>query len=95
MADLKDISSRLERIESILGRIPSFADPPPDPFSVFSGWRARLPFNLPIHGDPPPLDFSRFTRAQLSVAKEMINVERSRLDAMEKLIDGQMKTAGK
>ena len=41
--------------------------------------------------DPPPTDLSRFNKAQLSMTKEMIKTERQRLEAMERLIDDQIK----
>lgn len=103
MADpsLKDIAARLERIESLFTwRIPGggVTDPGPDPWG--GGWfggrgRFTFPFPIPIPGDPSPIDLSRLTRAQLAVAKEMIKTERFRLEALEKLVDAQLKAAGK
>lgn len=97
---LKDIAARLERIESMfVGRIPGggFTDPAPDPWGWFGRWRGpfHFPFPFPHPGDPAPIDISRFTQAQLAVTKEMIKAERVRLDAMEKLVDAQIKAAGK
>lgn len=102
MADksMKDLIARLERIESLFAeRIPGggVTDPPPDSWG--SGWfpfpfpRPRFPFPFPFPqpGDPSPIDLSRLTKAQLAVTKEMIKTERFRLDAMEKLIDDQIK----
>ncbi len=98
---LEDVSSRLERLESLISRIPGggVTDPGPDPLGGFGGWRPRwtipFPFPFPHPGDPAPMDLSRFTRAQLAVTKEMLKTERFRLEAMEKLVDEQMKSMGK
>jgi hypothetical protein len=106
MADptLKDLVARLDRMESLLGRLPGpITDPPPDPWG---GWFPRnpfpsfapvpsfprVPFPFPNPGDPGPIDLSRLTKAQLAVSKEMLKTERFRLDAMEKLIDDHIKT---
>ena len=94
---LKDLAARLDRMESLLGRLPGpITDPPPDPWG---GWFRgsfpsfpRVPFPFPNPGDPGPTDLSRLTKAQLNVTKEMLKTERFRLDAMEKLIDDHIKT---
>lgn len=99
MADkeIKELAARLDKIEDLLrARIPGggVTDPPPDPWG---GWFPRwpkipfpFPFPFPQPGDPPPVDISRFTRAQIDVAKEMLKAERTRLDMMEKLLDEQI-----
>src|SRR5436309_1290968 len=98
MADptLKDIAARLDQLEALFRRIPGggVVDPGPDPFGW---WRPRGPFPVPgpfpHPGDPPTIDLSRFNKAQLTMTKEMLKSERSRLDAMEKLVDAQIKEA--
>lgn len=96
---LKDIATRLDRLESLLGRIPGggVADPGPDPWGGGGWWTRppRWPIPIPFPGDPAPFDLSRFTKAQLAVTKEMLKTERFRLDSLERLIDDQIKSAGK
>jgi len=96
---LKDISARLDRLESLISRIPGggVTDPGPDPWGGTGGWlpRPRWPIPIPFPGDPAPMDLSRFTRAQLAVTKEMLKTERFRLEAMERLVDEQIKSLGK
>jgi hypothetical protein len=95
---LKDLAVRLDRMESLLGRLPGpVTDPAPDPWG---GWFPRnpfprVPFPFPNPGDPGPTDLSRLSKAQLAVTKEMLKTERFRLDAMEKLIDDHIKTINK
>jgi hypothetical protein len=98
---LKDLAVRLDRMESLLGRLPGpITDPAPDPWG---GWLPRgpfpsfprVPFPFPNPGDPGPTDLSRLSKAQLAVTKEMLKTERFRLDAMEKLIDDHIKTINK
>lgn len=99
MADFNELARRLDRIEAMLGRIPGggVSDPPPDPWGGWMPkfrWPTPFPFPFPTPGDPAPIDLSRFNRMQLNMAKEMLKAERFRLDAMEQLIDAQMKMAG-
>ena len=104
MADptIKDLIDRIDKLEASLSRVPSIiADPAPDPwgggnpwgpfvqnFGQLAGFLGRRPG--PIF-DPPPTDLSRFNKAQLSMTREMLKTERQRLEAMEKLIDDQIK----
>ena len=101
MADptIKDLIARIDKLELTLTRVPNIvADPAPDPWGGVLGNLGQLAafsrgrFPGPIF-DPPPTDLSRFNKSQLSVTKEMLKTERMRLDAMEKLIDEQLKTA--
>lgn len=99
---LQDIIARLERVEAMFPwRIPGggVTDPPPDPWGGWFGGRGRggvtFPFPIPIPSDPSPIDFSRLSRAQLNVTKEIIKAERFRLEALEKLVDAQLKALGK
>ena len=105
MADptIKDLIDRIDKLEASLGRVPNIiADPAPDPWGGGHPWSNPWgPFfqnagNLASFlrrppGDPPPFDLSRFTKAQLSMTKEMLKTERARLDALDKLIDDQIK----
>jgi hypothetical protein len=94
---LAEISTRLERLEALLvGRIPQVFDPPPDDWGRLGGWgRWRpVPIPWPEPGDPVPLDISRLTRAQLLVSLESIKAQRIRLDAMENVINQQLKETG-
>ncbi len=103
MADptLKDLMKRLEQLEALITTRPPLPpnpviDPAPDPWGPFGGvFNSQVLSSLarglrPIP-DPPPFDFSRLNAAQLAVTKEMIKTERFRLDALEKLVDGQIK----
>ena len=103
MADptIQDLIARIDRLEASLTRVPNIiADPAPDPWGggpwggnpwgpLLQGQLAALLRRPP--GDPPPFDLSRFNKAQLSMTKEMLKTERARLDAMDKLIDDQIK----
>jgi hypothetical protein len=91
---LADLSARLERLEGLLlGRIPPVFDPSPDDWGRWGGslgWRP-IPIPWPNPGDPVPIDISRLTRAQLQVSLESIKAQRIRLDAMETMINQQLK----
>jgi hypothetical protein len=102
MADEKgfaELGARLERLETLLlGRIPQVFDPPPDDWGRWGGWggfigsRAiPIPFPIPQPGDPVPMDISRLSRAQLQVSLESIKAQRIRLDAVENMINQQLK----
>lgn len=105
MADptIQDLIARIDRLEASLTKVPNIiADPAPDPWGGGGPWGnpwgpifqnagqlAALLRTRP--GDPPPFDLSRFNKAQLSMTKEMLKTERARLDAMDKLVDEQIK----
>lgn len=97
---LGELAARLDRIELALShRIPHVFDPPPDDWGRWGPWLpwprfpVPIPFPGPNPGDPAPIDLSRLSRAQLEVALENIKVQRIRLDAMETLINKQLKGA--
>lgn len=105
MADDKfsALEARLDRLEtSLLGRypIPPIFDPPPDDFPRWGGfggwpwWQGRRPIPIPEPGDPVPIDIGRLTKAQLHLALETIKAQRVRLDAVEKLVQQQIKELG-
>jgi hypothetical protein len=90
---LAELAVRLERIESLLAqRIPQVFDPPPDDLGRWGGWFPRpFPFPWPNPGDPVPIDISRLSRAQLEVSLQAIKAQRIRLDALESMIEKQLK----
>ena len=92
---LADLMARLERIEGTLAlRIPQVFDPSPDDLGRFGGWHwgnRPVPVPWPNPGDPVPIDISRLTKAQLQVSLESIKAHRIRLDAMENMIQQQLK----
>ena len=103
---IKDLIDRIDKLEANFTRVPNIiADPAPDPWGGGGPWGGNpwgpILQNFPqlsafARGvrpipDPPPTDLSRFNKAQLSMTKEMLKTERLRLDAMEKLIDEQIK----
>ena len=95
MADdtLAALTARLDRIEAVLAhRIPQVFDPPPDDLGRWiGGWGGRIPIPWPNPGDPVPIDISRLTKAQLQVSLEAIKGQRIRLDAVENMIQTQLK----
>ncbi|MFN0180534.1 MAG: hypothetical protein ACKVZ0_17170 [Gemmatimonadales bacterium] len=91
-----DLEARLERLESLLTqRIPPVFDPPPDDWGRWGGWGGwrPIPMPWPQPGDPVPIDLSRLTRSQLKLSLEAIKAQRVRLDAMETMINQQLKEA--
>ena len=104
---IKDLIDRIDKLEASFTRVPNIiADPAPDPWggggwggksvgiqSFFQNFPQLSAFARGVRPipDPPPTDLSRFNKAQLSMTKEMVKTERLRLDAMEKLIDEQIK----
>ena len=92
---LTELVARLDRLESMFHR--PHVDPPPDDWGRWGGWAPfpyrpiPIPFPGPNPGDPVPMDISRLTRAQLEVSLETIKAQRVRLDAMEKMINNQLK----
>jgi|SRR3954454_5123986 hypothetical protein len=104
---LQDLIARIDKLEASLTRVPNIiADPAPDPWGGGGGPWGGNPWGPILQNfgqlsalargvrpipDPPPFDLSRFNKAQLSMTKEMLKTERLRLDAMEKLIDDQIK----
>ena len=95
MADetLAALQARLDRIENLIAhRIPHVFDPPPDDLGRWiGGWGRPIPIPWPNPGDPVPIDISRLTRAQLQVSLEAIKAQRIRLDAVENMIQQQLK----
>jgi hypothetical protein len=102
MADdkLAALEQRLDQLEmSLHGRFPfHHVDPPPDdprwPVWPWWGGRRPIPFPIPEPGDPVPIDIGRLTKVQLQMALENIKAQRIRLDAVEKLVQQQLKQAG-
>lgn len=101
MADdrMAALESRLERLEmSLHGRFPyPPVDPAPDDWrSPWQWWGGRRPIPIPIPepGDPVPIDIGRLSRVQLQIALENIKAQRVRLDAVEKLVQQQLKQVG-
>jgi hypothetical protein len=103
MADdrLAALEQRLDRLEVTLhGRFPyPPVDPAPDDFGRWPGWqwwggRRPIPIPIPEPGDPVPIDIGRLTRVQLQIALENIKAQRVRLDAVEKLVQQQLKQVG-
>jgi hypothetical protein len=99
MADpnLQDLSERIAKLEDLLRpRIPGggVTDPGPDGWmpTWFGGPRLRFPFPWPEPGDPMPFDLSRLNKSQLEVTREMIRSNKIRLEALEKLVDQQIKS---
>lgn len=94
------LEARLDRIESaLISRVPPVFDPPPDDLGRWGSlfWPFRpipIPIPRPDPGDPVPIDVSRLTRAQLEVSLESIKAQRIRLDAMENMIQQQLKQLG-
>ena len=94
---IADIAARLERIEAALAfRTPPVFDPSPDDIPRGGGgwgWPGQryIPIPWPNPGDPVPIDISRLTRAQLQVSLESIKAQRIRLDAVENMIQQQLK----
>jgi hypothetical protein len=95
---LARLEARLDRIESVLSRLPSIGDPPPDDIGRWGGWGRLgwrpIPIPIPEPGDPVPIDISRLSRAQLDLALQSIKAHRVRLDAMESMIKQQIKQVG-
>ncbi len=94
---LVELDARLNQLEAALQhRFPILFDPAPDDWGHWGGWPGRripIPFPMPHPhpGDPVPIDVSRLTKAQLMVSLEVIKAQRIRLDAMEKMINDQIK----
>lgn len=91
---LATLQARLDRIENLIAhRIPQVFDPPPDDLGRFigAGWGGRIPIPWPNPGDPVPIDISRLSKAQLQVSLESIKAQRIRLDAVENMIQQQLK----
>jgi hypothetical protein len=103
---IKDLIDRIDRLEASFTRVPNIiADPAPDPWGGGGPWGgnpwgpifqnagqlAALARGVRPIPDPPPFDLSRFTKAQLSMTKEMLKTERARLDALDKLLDDHIK----
>ncbi len=88
MADaenLKNLEDRVTRLETAIGA--AIVDPAGPWFGGGGGYR---PVHGPI-GDPAPIDFSRLSAAQLQASLHSINAEKTRLAAMEGLLNEQLK----
>lgn len=96
MADenLASLVARFDRLEALIAhRIPQVFDPSPDDLGrwVGGGWGRPIPTPWPNPGDPVPIDISRLNKAQLQVSLESIKAQRIRLDAVENMIQQQLK----
>ena len=90
---ISELALRLERIEALLSYK---VDPSPDDVPRWGGgwgWPGpRIPFPRPPDpGDPVPIDISRLSKAQLQVSLESIKAQRIRLEAVENMIQQQLK----
>jgi hypothetical protein len=98
MADTeaKNLEDRVSRLEVAVNQL-AFRFPigpivdPAGPFGGGGGGGVRPPHG-PI-GDPAPIDFSRFSAAQLQASLHSISAEKTRLAALEELINQQLKKA--
>lgn len=94
-ADSKSFEDRIARLEVAVNQL-SFRFPigpivdPAGP--ITEGGGGFRPTHGPV-GDPPPIDFSRFSAAQLQASLHSINAEKTRLAAMEDLVNQQLKKA--
>ena len=100
-----DLAVRLDRLEALLDRLGGgvISDPAPDdwgrpgrygPIGIFDRQYWHIP-RPPDPVDPSPIDLSRFSKVQLQLALTQIAAERIRLDALEKVVNEQLKTAAK
>jgi hypothetical protein len=92
--DNKSLEERVSRLESIVSQAGSrFAvGAIVDPAGPWGGGWGGV-YYPPVHGpigDPAPTDFSRFSAAQLQSALHSIRAEKTRLGAMEELINQQL-----
>ena len=82
------LEARLDRIEAAwFQRFPP-VDPSPDDIGRWGSWGGWRP--IPI-GDPVPIDISRLSKAQLQISLEAIKAQRIRLDAIENMVQTQLK----
>ncbi len=103
---LGDLAVRLDRLEALLDRFGGgiVSDPAPDDWGRWPGrfgpvgnfdrqyWYIPRP---PDPVDPSPVDLSRFTKVQLQLALTQIAAERIRLEALEGVINEQLKTVAR
>ena len=102
---LADVAVRLDRLESLLDRFGGgiISDPAPDDWGRPHRYGPIGPFDRqywyiprpPDPVDPSPIDLSRFTKVQLQLALTQIAAERIRLDALEGVVNEQLKIAGR
>ncbi len=78
---IAELGVRLDRIEAALSALRS-----PQGFD----WGSH-PIPWPNPGDPVPIDIARLTRAQLQLTLESIKAQRIRLDAIDNMIQQQLK----
>jgi hypothetical protein len=82
--DIKNLQDRVGRLESAVGA--AIVDPA-GPWTGGGGVGVRP--HGPI-GDPAPIDVSRFSAAQLQSSLHSISAEKTRLAAMEGLINQEL-----
>jgi hypothetical protein len=94
-AETKKLEERVSRLEVAVNQL-AFRfpiGPIVDPAGPLGGGGGGFrPPHGPI-GDPAPIDFSRFSAAQLQASLHSINAEKTRLAALEELINQQLKKA--
>jgi hypothetical protein len=93
MSDADKLKSLEERINRLETAVSGFQfGPVVDPAGPWGGGGGgHIPIHRPV-GDPPPWDVSRFSVAQLKASLHAISAEKTRLEAMEGLINQQLKT---
>ena len=84
--DVKKLEDRVSRLESAVGA--AIVDPA-GPWGGGRGGVVGVGHHGPI-GDPAPVDVSRFSAAQLQSSLHSINAEKTRLAAMEGLINQEL-----
>lgn len=84
--NIKKLEDRVTRLEAAVGG--AIVDPA-GPWSGGGGGRYGGGGHGPI-GDPAPIDVSRFSATQLQASLHSINAEKTRLAAMEGLINQQL-----
>jgi len=82
--DIKKLQDRVSRLESAVGA--AIVDPA-GPWG--GGGGGVIPVHRPV-GDPAPIDVSRFSAAQLQSSLHSINAEKTRLAAMEGLVNQEL-----
>lgn len=85
MADAENIKKLTDRVARLEAAVGAAIVDPAGPWSGGGGGGIR-PGHGPI-GDPAPIDVSRFSAAQLQASLHSINAEKTRLAAMEALIN--------
>jgi hypothetical protein len=86
---ITNLEARVGRLETTMSQHAANLtfSPVVDPAGPWGGGGGgHVPVHLPV-GDPPPIDVSRFSAAQLQSSLHSINAEKTRLTAMEGLIN--------